>query len=407
MARFLGRRLLSSLLTLVIFSAVVFFLASALMPGDFTTNFLPGNAEFREQLGERLGLDRPIWQQYLIFMGSLLTGDFGTSFSGVPIGPTMAALLPWTLLIFTVAVGTAFVVGLGLGRIAGWSNRRWLRGSIRFAAVTTHSLFPPFLTFFLTWLFIQVFGISSLRFIQGLEVASASEIPIALPRNLINVPDLGATPWVLMASFGVMAVAVAGVAWAFRRLARRRLWTAASAAVYLAGLWWLWDVVGIRSDAVQIMIWLALPIIVVAILAFGEIALVIDASMDGAAEEDYIRTARAKGLREVDVRNRHAARLAILPALSKFVVSLPFVLTGLVIVEFAFTVPSSYQASLFYPGISRMLFGGLDARDYPLVVGGLLVIGAISVVARLAIDLIHARLDPRLLVDDRVQAVEL
>ena len=54
-----------------------------------------------------------------------------------------------------------------------------------------------------------------------------------------------------------------------------------------------------------------------------------------------------------------------------------------------------------------MLFGGLDARDYPLVVGGLLVIGIISVVAVPVKNLIHARLDPRLLVDDLVQAVEL
>jgi peptide/nickel transport system permease protein len=155
-----------------------------------------------------------------------------------------------------------------------------------------------------------------------------------------------------------------------------------------------------------VLLWMSFAIVAVAILAFGEIVLVIDASMVGAADEDYVRTAKAKGLRDVDVRNRHAARLALLPAMSKFVVSLPFVLSGLVIVEYAFTVPSHYNASLYYPGVSRALFGALEARDFPLVVGGLLVIGVLSVVARLAIDLIHARLDPRLLVTGETPVFE-
>ena len=117
--------------------------------------------------------------------------------------------------------------------------------------------------------------------------------------------------------------------------------------------------------------------------------------MHGTASEDYVRTARAKGLAEVDVRNRHASRLAILPAISRFVVSLPFVLTGLVIIEFAFTTPIHHNATILYPGISRLVFAAIDVRDFPLVVGGLLLIGVVGVLARLVLDLVHAWLDPR------------
>jgi ABC-type dipeptide/oligopeptide/nickel transport system permease component len=402
--RFLGRRLAASVLTLLIFATFVFFLASALMPGDFTNNFMPGLPN-REALREELGLDRPLVVQWARFMGSLVTGNFGQSLSGVSIGEAMWALLPWTLLIFTVAVGIAFVVGITFGRVAGWSRLSWLKGGIRFTAVTTHSLFPPFLTFALTWAFVQLFGLGVWSNLQNLDVAQ--QAAVRFPRSAITVPNYGALPWLLIIWFLASGVLVAFLAYAVRRLARRRLPPLLTVAGYLASLWWGWALLGIRDEALDVLLWLSLPIVAVAILAFGEIVLVIDASMDGAREEDYVRTARAKGLREHDVRNRHAARLALLPAMSKFVVSLPFVLSGLVIVEYAFTVPSHYNASLFFPGISRALFGALEARDFPLVVGGLLMIGLLSVVARLLIDLIHARLDPRLLVGGDTSSVEL
>lgn len=395
MLRFIGRRLALSVVTMLVFASFVFFLASALMPGDFTNNFMPGLPD-REGLREQLGIDRPLVVQWARFMGSLLTLDLGNSLSGVPIGESMMALLPWTLLVFTVAVGTAFVVGITFGRIAGWSRHRWLKGGIRFTSVATHSLFPPFLTFFITWGFVQIFGLSTWGAVQRLDVAQTAAVVI--PRSTISVPTYGNLPWQMITVFVAVAVGLVAVAWVVRRLTRRRLPALASLAAYLLGVWWVWGVVGIRDQAVDVMLWMSFAIVAVAILAFGEIVLVIDASMVGAKDEDYVRTARAKGLREVDVRNRHAARLALLPAMSKFVVSLPFVLSGLVIVEYAFTVPSHYNASLYYPGISRALFGALEARDFPLVVGGLLVIGVLSVVARLAIDIIHARMDPRLLV---------
>lgn len=399
----MGKRLVVSVFTMLVFATFVFFLANALMPGDFTNNFMPGLPD-RDALREQLGIDRPLIVQWARFMGSLLTLDLGESLSGVPIGDAMMSLLPWTLLVFTVSVGTAFVVGITFGRIAGWSKHPWLKGSIRFTSVTTHSLFPPFLTFFLTWGFVQVFGLSAWSAVQNLEVANTAAVRI--PRSTITVPDYGNLPWSMITSFIVAAFGVVGLAWVVRRVTRRRLPAVLSAIAYLLGVWWVWGLVDIQSQAVDVLLWMSFAIVAVAILAFGEIVLVIDASMVGAADEDYVRTAKAKGLRDVDVRNRHAARLALLPAMSKFVVSLPFVLSGLVIVEYAFTVPSHYNASLYYPGVSRALFGALEARDFPLVVGGLLVIGVLSVVARLAIDLIHARLDPRLLVTGETPVFE-
>ena len=63
MRRFLVRRILSSIITLLLFATLVFFLANALMPGDFTNNFMPGLGAQRQVLREQLGLDRPLWAQ--------------------------------------------------------------------------------------------------------------------------------------------------------------------------------------------------------------------------------------------------------------------------------------------------------------------------------------------------------
>jgi peptide/nickel transport system permease protein len=386
---YLGRRLATSMVTLLGFCTLVFFTASALMPGDFTCNFGRCSAE----LGEALGLDRPLWQQYLSFIGALLTLNLGTSTGGTPIGPAMLGVLPWTLLVFMVAVGTAFAAGVGLGRVAGWSGRPWLRGAIRFTSVTTHSLFPPFLTFVVAFGFVQSFGLGAWSRLQNLDVGTTNLS--GLPRNPIPVPDYGATPWLVMVSMLGAVALTALVAGTVRRYRRHRLPTSMATATFLALLWAVWSVLGLTTAALDILLWMAPAILVVTIIAFGEIVLVVDASMHGTASEDYVRTARAKGLAEVDVRNRHASRLAILPAISRFVVSLPFVLTGLVIIEFAFTTPIHHNATILYPGISRLVFAAIDVRDFPLVVGGLLLIGVVGVLARLVLDVVHALLDPR------------
>lgn len=395
MRRFLFRRIISSIITLFLFATFVFFLANALMPGDFTNNFMPGLGAQRQVLQEELGLDRPMWAQWLRFMTSFVQGEFGTSNTGRPILEIMLTLLPWTMLIFTLAVTVAFLFGHWLGRLVGWSRNRAVKGVIRFFAVTAHTAFPPILTFVLAIAFVSLFSDVAWAALQRVENVDAGAFRIG--RASISVPEgqEGILWAMIIGIVGVGALAL-GTAWVFRRLSRRRLPGFVTAAIWIGGNMWFWSLLGEFSRAVDILGLLSLPLIAVAILAFGEIALVVESAMDGVRGEEYILAARAKGLSEVDIRDHHAARVALLPALSKFVVSLPFVLTGLVIVEFAFTVPTQYGATLYFPGLSIVLFRALEARDFPLVVGGLLFIGIISIVARIVIDVLHAALDPRI-----------
>ena len=204
----------------------------------------------------------------------------------------------------------------------------------------------------------------------------------------------------MIGTFILMAAIVVLLQRIVERLIRKRILGVLQLAIFVAANMWVWNLFSRKAMALDLLALLALPLIAVTILAFGEIALVFDAAIDGAAGEQFIQTARAKGLSEREVRDRHASRVALLPALSKFVTSLPFVLTGLVIVEFSFTVPVAYAASLRFPGLSTMLFNALTARDYSLVIGGLLVIGIISIGARIVIDLLHVYLDPRVIYDE-------
>jgi peptide/nickel transport system permease protein len=115
--------------------------------------------------------------------------------------------------------------------------------------------------------------------------------------------------------------------------------------------------------------------------------LVTDAAMEDTINEDHVFTARAKGLPDRQVRDRHAARTAVLPVLSRLVVSLPYFLTGLAILEFAFG---------FAGGLGNLLFFSIRNQDTPTIVGIITVVGGIMVFARLALDISYAVLDPRI-----------
>lgn len=394
MGRFLFRRVISSIITLFLFATVVFFVAKVMMPGDFTNNFMPGLGDRRAALQQELGLDRSVFEQWWRFMVSFAQGKFGETTDGRPILDLMTTLLPWSLLIFTLSVTLAFLSGHWLGKIVGWSRNRRLKGLIRLGAVSAHTLFPPFLTFVLAVVWINLAGLAGRSAMINLDNVDQGGIRVG--RAFMILPTSGEPLlWQMSVGFLVIGLLLLALQRPLRRLFRKRVpgwllffvWAALNVA--------LWQYLGERAKALDILFLLSLPLLAVAILTIGEIILVVEAAMDGVSREEYIHTARAIGMPEKQVRDRHAARVALLPALSRFVVSLPFVLSGLVIVEYAFSVPSHYGASINFPGLSSVLFASLQARDYPLVVGGLLFIGVISVGARIILDVLHAMLDPR------------
>lgn len=167
-------------------------------------------------------------------------------------------------------------------------------------------------------------------------------------------------------------------------------------AILALGLWAGWFPVSGMTDprssatglglVVDISRHLVLPMLV---LAATEIAVVARLTRSGILDElsrDYVRTARAKGLREAVVLRRHALRCALLPVITVIGGRVGHLLAGAVLVEAVFG----------WPGVGRLLLSSVQARDIPIVLAVLLLIGSMVIVANVLTDLLYVRLDPRI-----------
>ncbi len=381
MTRYLAGRVLAGLVTLFIFATILFFLAEILIPGDFVTQFTLGLTEAElAELREFLGLDRPVFERYAAYMGGLATGDLGLSFWGVPVSSLVWALMPWTLLVFVVAMGIAFPVGFWLGKRAAWRSGTTGSAGLTIGSVALATIFPPLLVFVLV--------VGTARLTSGNGISALQQIFLDGSLN-------SSTVWRML---GTIAVVVAVVSAAQLILSRydRGLPMAVWGSALIFGPVVAWIALGVGGDAFDVLLYLALPIIAVALLALGEVVLVTKATTGAAAREDFVITARAKGLAESRIRDHHVARYALLPTLSKLTVSVPFVLAGLMIVEVSFGWPKAGTLGLSVPGLSSLFFNSLQQRDVPLVVGGLFAVGLIMLAIRLLLDFAHAVLDPRI-----------
>jgi peptide/nickel transport system permease protein len=150
---------------------------------------------------------------------------------------------------------------------------------------------------------------------------------------------------------------------------------------------WFWTFASdMRVYAADIAHHTALPVITLTLVFFAQITLLTRSSMLETLKEDYILTARAKGIPERVIRDRHAARNALLPVTTSFVLALAAVIGGGIVTESIFS----------WPGIGLTLLNAVLVEDIPLAIGGLALIGALSLVGHLVVDILYTFLDPRI-----------
>ena len=378
--RYIAARVVAGIFGLLIFLTVIFFLTRLLIPGDFTSNFAVGSGGAFAELASRLGLNRPLWQQYLLWLGGVLSLDLGRNPGGPPVLQVVLTALPWTLTMFALGIGSAFWVGSRVGRWSGW--RRSLSTPTSLGAATLSSIFPPWLVFLAFYFSLNLFGF---RFFNSVT---------ALDFYLWETVQEHRVLWTMLATiFGPLLFSVA-----VQRLipARRaqQIWRVTSRSAIPVFAFIVWNQTGIMAHALDLLGFLALPVLVLFLLSVGDVILVVSASMDGLVDADFVTTARAKGLTERQVRERHAGRVALLPALSRLTANLPFALGGLVIIEASFGRLGGYRIDV--PGVSSVLFGSLRQRNFLVTMGGLIVVGVITLVVRIVLDLAAATMDPRI-----------
>jgi peptide/nickel transport system permease protein len=318
--RFLGRRLLQTVVTIV---AIVLlnFVLFRLMPGSpdrilfRNPNLSP---EVIDEVRARWGLDRPLFPDQLVdFVAATAQGDLGYSFKyrGKPVTDVIAERVGPTLLLVGLGEIISAIVGIGLGALAGWR-----RGGI-----------------------VDRIG------------SGISLILYSMPYFVIGMPMI---------------------------------------IIFAAGLGWF-PTSGMQSvgggerpfidTAIDLARHLALPLATVSLGLIGQYSILMRSAIIETRTEDYVTTARAKGLPDGRILWSHAFPNAVLPMITLVAINLGYVIAGAITAEIVFS----------WPGIGTLTIAALSARDYPVLQGIFLLLAVSVVVANLIADLLYGFFDPR------------
>ena len=303
MKGYLVKRILQALGVILYISAITFFVLN-IVPGDPVRIMMGDMADENtvQQVRHTMGLDRPVWEQYISWITNMLQGNFGTSYTQKKA--------------VSVLMGNAFGV---TARLAGFA-----------------------------YLFALALGL-----IFG--VLAAVNHGKALDRVLMG-----------LAIFGISAPA---------------FWVAIILQIVFAlNLKWF-PLSGTKSAAAFV-----LPTIALGVRYAASIARVTRTSMLDVLNQDYMRTAEAKGLKKWSVILGHGFRNALIPIITIAGTQLGDIFTGLILIESIFALP----------GMGKLLLDAINARDLPLIQGGVMYIATICVAVYLIVDILYAVVDPRI-----------
>jgi len=380
MSGYLARRSAQMVVVFLAFLTLVFFLIQS-QPGDFASFYaLDPNVppESREAIERGFGLHQPVWKQYLKYVGNFFTGDLGISFSHFPRSVTdiIKERLPRTVLLFLTATVISFYLGFVMGKIIAWHRGKAVEYISTIGGVYLYTIFTPWFALMIIWLFAFKAGWFPVgKFLDPLLWRTA-EVDANFVFNRLLITALAFGAFILLATL------------VMRRLRLQRI---GSLLMALLGLgigvvilgWWLGGIGGLAWDIVKHMV---LPVLTLTLISFAGTMLLMRSCMLETMREDYILTARAKGLPERIVRDKHAARNALLPVVTSFVFSLAFAIDGGVIIETIFS----------WPGMGLTLLNAAQKEDLPLAVGAFVFTGAFALVAHLVADVLYVYLDPRI-----------
>jgi peptide/nickel transport system permease protein len=377
MHRFIIRRIVRGLVALVLFQSLLFTLVHAL-PYDFSSLILAGPS-YRRFVQSYLGLDLPLWQQYGRWLFDFVRFDLGRSylFWPTPVINILGANLPRTLLLFLSGAIIAYALGIWLGKMLAWRRGGLLELGATLGGVAAYTSFAPFLGFVLIMLF-------------GRELRWFSYQRFVDHNIWFDAPVT--VDWLLIRIVGT-AFLFFGGAFLLRYLTRavkpRSLRWSVRLAVLMGAIFsvgWAWFQSQVGYLALDLLQHLVLPLTTVVLLSFGETMMLMRTAMLETMGEEYVLTARAIGFSDKTIRDRHVARNAILPVLTRLALNLPFVLVGSLVIERVF----------LWTAMGQVVFNAVEYYDVPLLLGILSVIGVLTLLAHIVLDVLYVYLDPRL-----------
>jgi peptide/nickel transport system permease protein len=380
MWKYILRRTAQIIVTLFLYLLITYLLLDA-QPGDITLQYM--NPRFtetqRQALRVRLGLDKPVTERFMMWVGNMLRGELGDSFSeSKPVMDILKERAPRTIFLFLTAALTTFGVGYYLGRLLAWQRGTKTEYGITVFGAVMYSIFTPWFALMMVWFF----GYQLKWFPLGkfLDPVIWRGIPKELNANMIFNR--------MMLTAFLVCAALLGFIFLVRRFAPNRAKQIIPGIIFgvlviAIAAWVTYPYTYLAGD---IMRHLVLPVLTLTLVNFSGTMLLTRTSMLETLREDYIMGARAKGITERQVRDKHAARNAMLPVFSNFIIGLPFIVAGGIITETIFS----------WPGMGLTLLQAATTNDIPLIMGTWLFIGILSLTAHLVADIAYVFIDPRI-----------
>jgi peptide/nickel transport system permease protein len=383
MVKYIFKRFGQIIILFYVFLALLFLLLD-LQPGDISQQFV-GNPdippEAKRILIEQLGLDQPKIVQLGHHLWNYSFGaDMGVSWDRYPqsVSGILMKALPRTLFLFLTATVLSFWLGFSTGKLVAWRRGTVVEKSAMVASIFFWTIFYPWFALLMLWFTSSVLG--------WFPVGKFITVD-----KWIGAPFTADSVFLLMLGTAALASTIYGIArYVIDRsvddpASRKRYHRIAVTALFLLVVLF-WALNTRRTFAGDILLHTFVPVFTLTLVNYAGTTLLTRSSMLETLREDYILTARAKGVPEKQIRDRHAARNAMLPVTTSLVLQLALVIAGGVITEQIFS----------WPGLGRALLTAITVEDIPVAMGALAMIGVLSLVAHLVADITYAFLDPRI-----------
>ena len=303
MLKYFLKRIVSSVITIFMIITITFFLMKAIPGNPFTDEKMP-NPEIRAAMLEKYGLDKPLIEQYFVYLGNFIRGDFGVSYTRAGITVNKVIADPYSLAIGLYSSLIVVFAGIGFGVLCALNQNKFID-----------------------------------RFFMVLSTLGATIPSFVLATGFLFIfsKTLGWVP-----AFGVD-----------------------TAAGYIG------------------------PIVVIGAFSLSFITRLTRTSLLEVQQQDYIRTARSKGISEFKVTYKHALRNALLPVITYVGPMVASIVTGSFVIEKVFGIP----------GVGSLFTNSIINRDYPLIMGITVFFAILLVIAVLIVDFIYVLVDPRIKLD--------
>jgi len=377
---YIGKRIIQMFITLLLFQAVTFALLEA-NPIDIA-DLLTQNPDIPPAEGDRLraelGLDRPPVERFVTYVGNFYRGNLGVSFSLYPrpVSEILVEVLPRTVVLFLTAVVIAYWLGYVTGKYLAWRRGGFVEYGATLVGVTLYTVFLPWFALMMIWLFaVYLDLLPAGKFLDPLKWLNAQ-----ITANEIFIQLIWSALFFIFFAFIGFFISTK-VEYRYRLPIR-----IVSVVAPLAAILFYWSSSGVGELAWDITKHLILPVLTLSLVSFGAAMLLMRTSMLETLREDYILSARAKGVPDRVVRDKHAARNALLPLWTGLVFAIGTAISGGIITESIFS----------WPGLGRTLLNASLVNDIPLAMGALTVIGIMTLVAHLVADIGYVFLDPRI-----------